>query len=234
MKIITAIASTTHTDLQGEKLSREVLLEFAKQINTSFVPNLIEHDPERQIGVLLCGRVGHLKDGEYALYVVSGIFESVEERLTYKNGHPNTLKEHYLGLLDAIDGKGVFQGRVPSGVSSMVAEGDTQGNLAQRLEKYLNTTSVWTDGRVYRVKHLIARINDLQVHVYPKDHSPAHFHVISTQRNINARFDLSTLELLSDDAGNITNRDVKKIQSFFKENVKYHDELKHEYLRLQG
>jgi hypothetical protein len=39
--------------------------------------------------------------------------------------------------------------------------------------------SVWTDGSLYSIKQLVARVKGLQIHVYAKEHSPPHFHVKS-------------------------------------------------------
>ncbi len=87
--------------------------------------------------------------------------------------------------------------------------------LEELLEQWIDTTAIWTDGRVYKIKGLVDSINDLQINVWPDDHNPPHFHVKSTQRNINATFFLDTLELRTDSVNTITNKDVKKIQAFF-------------------
>ncbi len=73
------------------------------------------------------------------------------------------------------------------------------------------------DGTVYKIKRFIASTGDLSIDVYAKDHEyEPHFHVISKQRSIDARFDLETLEVISMKTGTIKQSDVKKIKDFFK------------------
>ncbi len=234
MKIITAIISTTHLDLQGERLSKEMLFEFAERINSSYLPYLMEHDPERQIGALLCGKVGRIEGGEHALYAVIGLFQNEEEKGIYTIGSPNVVRDQYSSFLDSVreEFRESSVGPSASSLSSPVIGG--LGDVARLLEQYLDSTAVWTDGRVYSIKHLIASMNDLQLHVYPKDHEPAHFHVRSKGRSINARFDLQTLELLPREEGKVNSKDMKKIRSFFEANPQIYEKLKEEHKRLQG
>ncbi len=86
MIIITGIASTTHIDRHNERMAKSALDGMAKQIKERFIPHLIEHDPNQHIGVILYGEVFRLKDGEYALGIVSGTFEDEHERERYKTG----------------------------------------------------------------------------------------------------------------------------------------------------
>ena len=39
--------------------------------------------------------------------------------------------------------------------------------------------SIWTDGTLYNIRQLVARVQGVQIHVYAKEHSPPHFHVKS-------------------------------------------------------
>lgn len=39
--------------------------------------------------------------------------------------------------------------------------------------------SVSDDGSLYSIKQLVANVRGLQIHVYAKEHSPPHFHVIA-------------------------------------------------------
>ena len=57
-------------------MAKVALDMFAGQICNKYIPTLIEHDPNKQIGVLLYGKVAQLEDEEFALYIVSGIFEN--------------------------------------------------------------------------------------------------------------------------------------------------------------
>lgn len=39
--------------------------------------------------------------------------------------------------------------------------------------------AVWTDGRLYEIRQLVARVNGLRIEVFSKEHAPPHFHVTS-------------------------------------------------------
>lgn len=95
MKIITGIASTTHIDKHNERMAKSALDSMAEQIKKRFLPQLVEHDPNQHIGVILYGEVFQLKDGEYALGIVSGVFENNEEKQIFKIGQPNNVWEDY-------------------------------------------------------------------------------------------------------------------------------------------
>lgn len=91
-------------------------------------------------------------------------------------------------------------------------------DIAELLRKYIDSTRVLPNGTVYYIKAFVCLVKDLKVVVYPKDHeNQPHFHVISKQRNIDARFDLHTLECISLKRGKISVKDIKKIKSFFRE-----------------
>lgn len=98
MKVITGIASTTHIDLDGDKMAKSALVSMAKQINDHFIPLTIEHKPI-YIGVILCGKVKRLNDGEWGLHIVVGLFETPQEKQKYVHGEPNTVFRNYLPLI---------------------------------------------------------------------------------------------------------------------------------------
>jgi hypothetical protein len=231
MKIVTGIASTMHVDAHNDRFAREALESSVRQIRSRFIPFLIDHDFNQQVGVLLCGKVEPLPDGEFGLFVVAGVFDKDGERDRYANGAANTVwrqYEHYLdGLPQALEGHRSDR-RAKNQASIREYDPD---NIAALIETHLDSTSIWIDGRVYKVKHLIASTADLSIHVYPKDHAPAHFHVISKQRGINARFDLNTLEPIYPDS--IATRDAKKIKDFFESCPDKLKKLKSEYVRMQ-
>lgn len=230
MKIITGIASTTHLDRHFEKMSKMHLDDFALRINEVYIPQLIEHDWNRQVGVNLYGEVFQLADGEYALGVVSGEFENQSEKDLFKNGDPNTVANDYKKYLN-IENLIKINKEISDNQESNVAIPDL--DLAQLLEIHLDSTSQLPNGDIYKTKRFIAGTDDLKVYIYPKDHLPAHFHVISKQRNIDARFDIYTLELINMKKGNIKNVDIKKIKNFFETNPLERKKLITEYERLQ-
>lgn len=74
------------------------------------------------------------------------------------------------------------------------------------LEKHQKNTALATKERV-------ATIDDLQVRIYPNDHNPPHFHVLSKNREIDAKFTIEKCELIS---GNMNSKNLKKIDVFYR------------------
>lgn len=229
MKITTGIASTTHIDRHNERMAKSALDGMAKQIKEKFIPQLIEHDPNQHIGVVLYGEVFQLKDGEYALGIVSGIFENEQERERHKTGKPNDVGQDYKKYLNIDE---LLKMNERNHQTNKANHSPQQDNTADLLETHLDSTQVLPDGTVYKIKRFIASTGDLRIEVYPKDHEPEHFHVISKQRKINARFDIKTLVHINDKQGSISSSDIKKIQNFFKANSSFLKKLKAEHARL--
>jgi len=230
MKILTGIASTTHIDRQNEQMEKSALNSMANKIKERFIPQLIEHDPNQYIGVILYGEVFQLKDGEYALGIVSGIFENKDEKEIFKTGQSNNIWQDYKKYLDI--GK-LRKLNEQNHQSKQISSTPKNLNIADFLKTHLDSTQVLPDGTVYKIKRFIASTGDLRIEVYPKDHSPQHFHVISKQRKIDARFDIQTLNLINAKQGSIQEKDINKIQNFFKIYPNYLKKLKSEYARMQ-
>lgn len=231
MRIVTGVASTTHVDMHQERFAKNALKDMAKQIKSKYIPNLIDHDPNQQIGTLLYAEVFRLDDGEYALGVVAGQFENDGERLRYKNGHKNTQWQKYKSQLD-IDALRQKQTSSSSQQMGVKPTPKSELRLEQLLDIHLASTRVDTDGNVCKIKKLVGTTGDLRIEVYPKDHkNQPHFHVISRQRGINARFDLNTLELMSTKSGKIRKSDIRKIQNFF-QNEERHRQLRQDHAKL--
>ena len=227
MRIFTAIASTTHIDLHNERMSKSALDGMALQICSKYIPQLIDHDFNRQTGIVLYGKVVPFTDGEFALCVVSGLFENESEKQKYKLGSPNVVWKEYKHHLDDI--KELIPNKI---INSSLTVRRHEATVADLIETHLDSTQVLPDGTVYKIKKFIASTGDLRIEIYPKDHLPAHFHITSKQRNINARFDLNTLGLLSVKYGKIKQDDVKKIQHFFKFHPDILQKLKDEHKKL--
>ncbi len=227
MEIVIGIASTTHLDRHFERVSKECLEDNARQINERFIKSTLNHDPAQGIGVILAGKVLPMSDGEWALAIVGGLWER-EEDLQYKWGEENTVYEQYLPLLDELPLPLVARG---TNVEDTIKKPQ---NLADYLEIHLDSTAVWPDGRVLKTKRWIASAGDLQIHIYPHDHDPPHFHVISKQRGIDGRFSIHTLELINDKRGHISPNDVKKIKYFFELRPDMLTLLREEYERLKS
>ena len=49
--------------------------------------------------------------------------------------------------------------------------------------------SVWTDGTLYNIKQLVARVNGLNIEVFAREHPPPHFHI--SGGGIDATFSLA-------------------------------------------
>lgn len=229
MKITTGIASTTHIDRHNERMAKSALEGMAEQIKKKFIPQLIEHDPNQHIGVILYGEVFQLKDGEYALGIVSGLFETNKEIEKFKTGQSNNVWHDYKKYLDIAELLKLNKQNYQSKQTSLTSKNT---NIADLIETHLDSTQVLPDGTVYKIKRFIASIGDLKIEVYPKDHNPQHFHVVSKQRKINARFSIKTLEHVNTKQGVISANDIKKIQNFFQTNPKILDFLKNEHSRL--
>lgn len=229
MQINIGIASTTHLDRHNERMAKSALDGMAGQINEKYIPQLVEHDWNRHIGVLLYGEVFQLKDGEYALGVVTGLFENENEKNEFKSGQPNKVWQNYKQHLDI---KKLIE-LSDQKKSNLVNQNRVPVNVADLLENHLDSTQVLPNGRVYKIKRFIAATGDLRIEVYPKDHEPSHFHVISKQRGINARFDIHSLELVDMKDGKIKKDDIKKIQDFFRTSPTLLNRLRNEHSRMQ-
>src|ERR1041385_35815 len=77
---------------------------------------------------------------------------------------------------------------------------DAQG-LAQHLETLLNSGCyVWTEHNGERFllqgRALVEKINGLKIHIYPDEHVPPHFHVLSRDKDIDATFSIEECTLL--------------------------------------
>lgn len=229
MKIGIGIASTTHIDRHNERMAKSALDGMADQIKEKYIPQLVEHDWNRHVGVLLYGEVFQLKDGEYALGVVTGLFENEGEKNEFRSGQPNKVWQNYKHYLNIEELIGLSDLKKPD----LVSQNRIPVNIADLLETHLDSTQVLPDGRVYKIKRFVAATGDLRIEVYPKDHEPSHFHVISKQRGINARFDIHTLELVSMKEGRIKKDDIKKIQDFFRTSPTFLNRLRNEHGRMK-
>lgn len=207
MKITTITASTTHIDRHGERMAKSALDGMADQINKKYIPLTVNHDRSKQIGVLLYSRVVPYDSGEFALLVVAGQFENEMEKSIYQIGNTNTAWQEYTAYLDGIT--------ILEDHSSFQEEPRKNKNTADLIEIHLDSTKIDSNGQIYKIKEFVASTGDLRVEVYPKDHFPPHFHVVSKQRKINARFDLETLDVLSVKKGKLRQKDIKKIKHFF-------------------
>jgi hypothetical protein len=61
-------------------------------------------------------------------------------------------------------------------------------------------------------KERVAKIDDLEIIIYTNDHNPPHFHVMTKERNVDAKFSIETGEYLS---GEIDAKNKKRIKAFY-------------------
>lgn len=223
------IASSTHLDLHHERMSRDFLESSATALRELYRPLLIDHDFDRQIGVILNAKVAELPDGEYGLFLVVGKFQQSAEVSSYKTGEANVVHEEYDRAFEGLEEYLWSEWTVGPEVTPL----DHELDVAELLALHLDSTKIDESGEVYKVKRHIASVGGLEIHVF-KDHLPAHFHVISKQRKMNARFSLETLEYLSTKNGVVKADDLKKIIDFFQRHPDQLAILRAEHLRLNA
>ncbi|MGH8194065.1 MAG: DUF4160 domain-containing protein [Woeseiaceae bacterium] len=71
-----------------------------------------------------------------------------------------------------------------------------------RSELLTGGYSVWTNGSLYEIKQLVARVKGLKIHVYADEHPPPHFHVKSA--DVDAVFTIDDCTFIR---GNIDGRE---------------------------
>ena len=233
MKIRIWIASTTHIDRQSQKMSKWCLEWMAEQINSKYIPQLVEHNFDNQIWINLYWEVFILPDWEFALWVVIWIFENDEERVPYLNYEKNLVFLEYRRYFKIDKLVDVFLSKKLESKLDIDIDVDWENDVAFLLEKFLNSTSVSPNWEVYNIKHFIAETNNLKIEVYPKDHYPPHFHVRSKDRKLNARFHLETFDYISTKSWKITDKQIKQIKKFLQNTPRVVEKLKWEYYRFQ-
>lgn len=207
-------------------MAKELLDEESIDIRSAYVPLLVNHDFSQQVGVVLNARVIDLGDGEHALLVVTGIFEDERESSNYPNGAENVKWQDTEPFMDEVERavRTEYGTWTPPEPDSDVRK----LSLTERLGLFFNSTEVMDDGTLYLIKKHVESIEDLSIDVYA-DHDPPHFHVKSRQKNFDIRFHLDSLEIYSSKRGNITNKDARKVQEYFRSNPDEHERLKRDH-----
>jgi hypothetical protein len=223
------IASTTHLDEHGQIIDRKLLDDAAIRIRASYLPLLINHDPDRLIGAVLNARVTQLPDGEYALIVVSGIYESNQDAESFAPGLANTVYQDFESQLDAAEQE-ARTSDLPRHADVQPTQEGFEG-LRERLSLYLSSTQVLPDGSLLLTKRQVVKLGDLKIEVY-RDHEPPHFHVKSVQRGFDARFDIETLEYISNKRSGISPGDIRAVKRYFLDHPDDLDKLRNEYQRM--
>lgn len=79
------------------------------------------------------------------------------------------------------------------------------------LEYFINIPDIENHVKDSRIKERVATIRNMKIVIYSNDHEPPHFHVLSNDKSINAKFNLRNCSLIS---GEITSKDIKRIEAF--------------------
>lgn len=72
--------------------------------------------------------------------------------------------------------------------------------------------SYFQDNLGYQTKDTIGRVRNMRIQIYSNDHNPPHFHVISNDNSVNAKFKIEDCEYIG---GSITGKQIKLINNFF-------------------
>ena len=95
--------------------------------------------------------------------------------------------------------------------ANAVQQSESLEELATVLSKMLDSDlAVWEDGTLYSIRARVVSHRGLAFHVFPNDHDPPHFHVVSP--NVNAKFSIESCEYLGGQAGG---RDIGLIKWVF-------------------
>jgi hypothetical protein len=86
--------------------------------------------------------------------------------------------------------------------------------------------NVRSDGSLYFIKELVARVNGLSIYIYPKDHPPPHFHIRGG--GIDAAFSIRECSLLK---GSVDPRHHNLIRWW---HLRAQDKLQETWERLSG
>jgi len=93
-------------------------------------------------------------------------------------------------------------------IEKHISQADDLDALAKMLWILLNDGfSAWDDGTLLRTKQLVEQVNGLRIEVYPNEHPPPHFHVITGGNN--ASFTIENCSVL---AGNLDRKDIKLVK----------------------
>lgn len=83
-------------------------------------------------------------------------------------------------------------------IEDQLANAKSLDHCALVLEELLSKGySIWSDGTLYQIKQLVARVNGLSIEVYAKEHPPPHFHIFGG--GIDAAFSISDCAQLNGD-----------------------------------
>jgi len=96
-------------------------------------------------------------------------------------------------------------------LESSIASAESLEDSAKGLSELLaGGYSVWTDGSLYNIRQLVARVRGVEVHVFAKEHPPPHFHVKSP--DVDAVFTITDCTFIQ---GNIDGREQRLVKWWY-------------------
>ncbi|HVW23330.1 MAG TPA: DUF4160 domain-containing protein [Candidatus Saccharimonadales bacterium] len=221
------IASTTHKDLHGMRMARQALEGFEKSIRKKYYPLQYNHDDSgAKIGVIVSAKLFVMPDGETALAALVIKHSDKEIAQRFPSGGNNSVFMNFQELIDV-------NALMIAHDIKMEGYVEVEQSLEEKLESFMQSHIVMPDGQIRTNKYLVTKIKEFRVEIYPKDHRPAHFHLISKKRNIDARFSIETLNKISVKQGKISSGDERLVKLFFKTHPDELTKLKKEAKRLQ-
>ncbi len=222
-----SIASTTHIDSQKERVASKVLDVIHDSIKKQYYPFLFNHEREKQpIGSIVSSKLFKFPDGEKGLAILIVYFTKPEASLEFIAGENNTAFEQFQKYIN-------LDLLMEKHDEKMRNFQEVDLGLEAELSAYFLSHKAGDSGQIEVRKYNIAQIGDFKIVIYPKDHKPAHFHVVSEQRNINAKFTIEPVELIGIKKGNLRKGDEKLIKRFFQLNPERLAYLKCEAIRLE-
>lgn len=222
-----AIASTTHEDLHGMRISKSALLDFRNSISENYIRYQINHnDDGPKLGVLAGAKLFEFPDGETGLSVIIIKHSDPEKAAIFSVGGLNNVFDQFQEAI-------VVDFLLALHAVKMANYVRTELSLEDQLEAFFQSHIVGADGQIRTNKYLVTKVGGFRIEVYPEDHRPAHFHLISKPRKIDVRFTIDPLEWLSDKQGTISNKDEKIVKLFFRTHPSELKKLKLEAKRLK-
>jgi hypothetical protein len=90
--------------------------------------------------------------------------------------------------------------------------------LASEIRYFMSMSDLDLERHVInsRIKQLVDAIDKYEVHIYSRDHDPPHFHVISKDGSLNARFRIDDGSLMSQ-YGDLRSGALKRINAWYRD-----------------
>lgn len=80
------------------------------------------------------------------------------------------------------------------------------------LELYFDVASTANLEKGIKIKERIGTIRNMTIIIYSADHNPPHFHVISKDKEVDAKFKIESCDFIS---GTIGSKDLKRIKAWY-------------------